>query len=713
MAFVRVQCPFLRAAYLATGVVVMALSPASILEQPATSARQGPPVGVGPASVREQRAEAIAQVPLVALDPVDGGFFVLASHLPFRVSKAQDAAPWFEVEPAVGLRTEPRMVSVAVDSSGLSPGTYYSALRIEYLTAQGGRAVQIPVAVHVPGETGARRSFAALAAEVPSGLARLQVEVPGVAVRFKLTPARHYIIELVDRVQESQRLDSLSASALELAESQAVTGPSQTYELVFPWMCLELCGRYVTVDAADVTPNLDAVNAVSYERFEMIGGSWGLLNVGDPGDWASDNSLLKWPMLIGGYKPSPSSVKAMWDNRAAILAELVAGADAHGYHGYNVDVEGHASSGKDTFINLMDYLADGLHAHGYRLMVAHATWATLAPIEDLAATAVDYVVTMDPYTGSYAYNYIPDNYAAIEHDRLVWAFTWDNISDDTQTTMWDWMEANGYNDGVAGAAVWRTPLMPPHGDNNLDYYEGLRRYYPKGGGQTGNLWQSLWRGNQGWYRTVPVDGTHVDWDHAETWAGPLSLDGLPGSGAMQSQSGFVAGSEHWQSLWRRDRGWYRTVPVLNGTPDWGNAGDWGGPVTLLGIPGSGSMQSQSDFVAGSTLWQSVWRADQGWYRTVPIVGDQVRWGSAGGWRGPVSLDGLPGSGGLQAQSDYLLDDQILYQTIWRSNWGYTRHVPVVDGAVQWALASDWSDPVNAIGLPGSGAVQAYSETVIP
>src|SRR3972149_4841273 len=84
---------------------------------------------------------------------------------------------------------------------------------------------------------------------------------------------------------------------------------------------------------------------------------------------------------------------------------------------------------------------------------------------------------MDPYTGWWNRS-IPADYAAIQHSRLIWGFTWDRVSDATQTTMLNWMEANGYNVGAAGAAVWRTPLMPPHGGNTLDYYTGLRRYYP-------------------------------------------------------------------------------------------------------------------------------------------------------------------------------------------------------------------------------------------
>ncbi|HEX9677115.1 MAG TPA: hypothetical protein VGA07_14160 [Anaerolineales bacterium] len=669
-------------------------------------------LALAPSFAQDQSVASFGQVPVVALDPVDGGFFVLASHLPFRVSKAQPEAAWFDVEAAAGSRTEPRMVSLSVSSRGLAPGTYYSAVLIEIDTPQRTSTIQIPVAMEIPGSSRLQGAFSALEAGVPPGLAQLQVDVPTVAVRFKLTPARHYIVEVVDLVQERQQNDRMAASAADLLQSQGVTGPSQTYELVFPWLCLEVCGRNVTNDTADVAPNLDAVNALSYERYRMVGGTWGLLNVGDPGPWASDNGLLKWPMLIGGYKPAASSILAMWNNRATILAKLIEEADTNDYLGYNVDVEGHASSGKDTFIKLMDYLADGLHAEGYKLMVVHATWATLAPIEDLAATSVDYVATMDPYTGSWAYNYIPDDYAAIDPQRLVWGFTWDKISDSTQTTMWDWMETNGYNAGVAGAAVWRTPLMPPHQDNNLDYYEGLRRYYPKGGTQTATLWQSLWRGNEGWYRTVPIQGTQVDWNHASTWAGPISLSGMPGSGTIRTLDDFVVGSVYWQSFWRTYHGWYRTVPVVNGAPDWRNAGLWQGPSAVAGLPGGGTLQTQGGFVAGTTLWQSIWRGDQGWYRTVPIVDGQIQWRSAGGWQGPTTLAGLPGSGSLQAQSDYVLDDQILYQTIWRDNKGYTRSVPIVGGAVQWGKASVWGDPVDAASMPGTGSIQTFSETEV-
>jgi hypothetical protein len=183
-------------------------------------------------------------------------------------------------------------------------------------------------------------------------------------------------------------------------------------------------------------------------------------------------------MLTGGYNPSSSAIQAMWINRSSIADQMISEAIAHGYKGYCVDVEGHADAAtKNTFISLIDYFADRLHAYDFKIMVAHATWSTIAPIADLANTPVDYVATMDPYTSLWD-QYIPADYNAIDPSRLIWGFTWDRVSASTQTQMWQWMASNGYNVDVAGAAAWRTPLMPPHAGNDVNYYDGFRQYYP-------------------------------------------------------------------------------------------------------------------------------------------------------------------------------------------------------------------------------------------
>ena len=439
-----------------------------------------------PAEAQEARH---SSPPLIVLHHGIGNFFVLASDIPFKVRQAEPKVPWMEVEVIEGDQTAHRTVSIKSHPENLSRATYYSAIRVDLSTSKGADYLLIPVALRVGKEFERKfRRDALLEADIPDANIRLQPDDPSIDVRFVMTPGGHYILEIIDRDKENTKRQQLPQSA-QSKPTQMLSAPtiepgapdalSQTYEIVLPWMCLEYpCGRTMADDIADVEPNLDAVNSVSYERYTLSGGWWGIYDVGDPGLWADQAALKTWPMVTGGYNPSASDIQAMWDNRVTIANHMIAEALENGYQGYCIDVEGHADAAtKNIFINLMDYYAGELHAHGYQLMVVHATWSTIAPIADLAETAVDYVATMDPYTSLW-YDYIPVDYHAIEHDRLIWGFTWDGVSADTQQEMWQWMQQGGYNAGVAGAAAWRTPLMPPHPGNDVDYYQGFRNYYP-------------------------------------------------------------------------------------------------------------------------------------------------------------------------------------------------------------------------------------------
>ncbi|HFE66376.1 MAG TPA: RHS repeat protein, partial [Chloroflexi bacterium] len=207
---------------------------------------------------------------------------------------------------------------------------------------------------------------------------------------------------------------------------------------------------------------------------------------------------------------------------------------------------------------------------------------------------------------------------------------------------------------------------------------------------TGNtLHQSLWRGNQGWDRSVPIANGVVQWNNASNWSGPISLSALPGSGSMQSQSTYVLGDNLKQAIWRGNQGWYRSVPIVNGVVQWSSAGAWGGPVALSGLPGNGDIQSQTAYILGGTLRQSFWRGGQGWYRSVPVVNNVVQWSSAGAWGGPVSLNDIPGNGNMQSQAVYILGNE-LKQGFWRGNKGYTRSVPIENGAPQWFQVAPFS-----------------------
>ena len=411
-------------------------------------------------------------VPLLLLNHDTGNFFVLASDVPFQVRKADETVSWFDVEAFAGEQTAHRTVALTPFPGGLPRGTYFSAVRIDM---EGGTFL-IPVALRVGEEH--RNAFGrepTLERAITPDLIRTRSDDPDVELAVRATPGGHFVLEILDVPSRRQQELAIASRAL----STAAVEKSETYEIVFPWMCLETpCGIPTAQDIADVAPHLDRVNAISYERYAMHGGTWSILSgVGDPGDWGKANGLALWPMAIGGYQPSQAQINAMWAGRETIAQGMIDAAQARGYEGYCVDVEGHASGNSaSTFINLVTYLANRLHDNGLKLMVVHATWSTIAPFDELAASPVDYVATMDPYTSLWQ-TYVPNLYSRIDASRLIWGFTWDRVTGATQRTMWQWMESNGYNDGVAGAAAWRTPLgVAPNG---VDYYrEGFETYYP-------------------------------------------------------------------------------------------------------------------------------------------------------------------------------------------------------------------------------------------
>src|SRR3989337_1816827 len=161
-------------------------------------------VGLAPISAEGQGE--LPDVPVVLLDPADGGYFVPASSVPFRVSKADAAVEWFDVEAIEGEATEPRIVSLSSFSADLAPGTYYSAIRIDLTTPDGPRSVFLPVALELAANSLAENGLTAVMAGVPEGLAQLSTGDQTIEVRYTLTPALHYIVEVVDLEQERIRL---------------------------------------------------------------------------------------------------------------------------------------------------------------------------------------------------------------------------------------------------------------------------------------------------------------------------------------------------------------------------------------------------------------------------------------------------------------------------------------------------------------------------
>jgi hypothetical protein len=254
-------------------------------------------------------AQGADESPLVLLNHDTGNFFVLASDVPFRVAKARPGIRWFDVETVEGPETEHRIVALTANPAGLRRGVYYSAVGIDVTTASGNETFLVPVALRVGLEH--RNAFGRardIESRVPQAYRRWELRDTNVELRARTTPGGHFMIEILDKAREKEELRSLAA---DLAPSRLLA--TQTYDLVFPWMCLETpCGIPTQTDINDVKPYVHTVSAISYERYAIHGGAWTVLSdVGDPGDWGRESGLRLWPMTVGGYEPTKAQIQSM------------------------------------------------------------------------------------------------------------------------------------------------------------------------------------------------------------------------------------------------------------------------------------------------------------------------------------------------------------------------------------------------------------------
>jgi len=113
------------------------------------------------------------------------------------------------------------------------------------------------------------------------------------------------------------------------------------------------------------------------------------------------------------------------------------------------------------------------------------------------------------------------------------------------------------------------------------------------------------------------------------WSAPIPISTLPGSGSIQTQAEVIYpnNTQLLQSFYRGDQGYWRIVPVVNGNPVWASAGAWSAPISVSTLPGSGTIQTRSDFIIGNgaNLIQALWRGDKGFWRIVPVVNGKPQW----------------------------------------------------------------------------------------
>lgn len=214
------------------------------------------------------------------------------------------------------------------------------------------------------------------------------------------------------------------------------------------------------------------------------------------------------------------------------------------------------------------------------------------------------------------------------------------------------------------------------------------------------LYQSFWRGGVGYVRTVPVVNGAPDYAHADHWSKPITVSGIPGTGTVQAQANVIDGNRLLQVFWRNNVGYTRYVPYNGTTVLWNQASGWSS-VPASNYPGSGNFQTYSlIYNKDGSLMESFWRNNQGYARTIPAGVPFYLCRSVSTCKpiiGPLNLNSFPGSGSIQAQADYRVGNT-LYQTYWRGGAQYYRTTPVVNGVSQWSRASAWVGPIWPAGF---------------
>lgn len=128
-----------------------------------------------------------------------------------------------------------------------------------------------------------------------------------------------------------------------------------------------------------------------------------------------------------------------------------------------------------------------------------------------------------------------------------------------------------------------------------------------------------------------------------------------------------------------------------------------------------AMDAIDDYVLGSYLQQSIWRTNIGFTRRVPLDSSgNPNWLTASPWSAPITAQStLPsGSSNVQAQSFLKQPNNTMLLSIWRDNLGYLKTFTISGNEVIWTSDTTWSSPISPPPNTGTGNIQAQSDIII-
>eukprot|EP01029_Cantina_marsupialis_P030098 TRINITY_DN795_c0_g2_i1.p1 TRINITY_DN795_c0_g2~~TRINITY_DN795_c0_g2_i1.p1 ORF type:complete len:311 (+),score=75.69 TRINITY_DN795_c0_g2_i1:99-935(+) len=181
---------------------------------------------------------------------------------------------------------------------------------------------------------------------------------------------------------------------------------------IMPWLCLERCGgtsKSIAQNLAEIRDHKKSLSAVSFEMYNLGANQTLVLN-----DLTRVHTYIKGlgletVAMISSY-PYPKEffgwMKEVFANPMPFIQTCITEAKKQGFTTYNVDWEPtnkESVSAQDAtdYANFLDIFAKEMHKHQLKVTVDIASWSPIWDPKKIGATAVDQVISMSTYTGTF------------------------------------------------------------------------------------------------------------------------------------------------------------------------------------------------------------------------------------------------------------------------------------------------------------------------
>ncbi len=200
-------------------------------------------------------------------------------------------------------------------------------------------------------------------------------------------------------------------------------------------------------------------------------------------------------------------------------------------------------------------------------------------------------------------------------------------------------------------------------------------------------YQEVWTKNTVWRRSMPVQRGTIYWHAADAWT--PEKQNFVTSGELQAVATFVLDNQLHIWVWRANQLLTRTVSIINGQLRYDRQGPWKPAGVADHFPGTSTIDAMAAYVLDNSVRLTFVRGQQIWTRKLAIINKVIRWDRSV-WDGPVEVRNLPGGRPLQSYATELIAGR-LYESYWRGQIQWQRSIPIINGEPRADRSEPWTN----------------------